>query len=106
MAKGKQARRPDIRADHHVARHCNNQWLDIDPKTQAIRGVFPAAFELRVKINETYLSLNWFEYFQADLPGQYRAIVEALRRKRTVGARTAIARLNSERSLLQELRAA
>ena len=39
--------------------------------------------------------MNWFEYFQTDLSGQYKEIVKALRAKRTVAKDSGLARLNS-----------
>lgn len=91
----KQQRRPDVPVEHHVARHCNFQCIDHDPLTGAVRGLFPAAFELKTAKKEPYLSLNWFEYFDCDLSDQYKRIVVALKAKRNVPAGSAIARLNA-----------
>lgn len=96
MAKKlKQRPRPDINEHHHVARHCNHQRLDRDPTTGEVRGVFPQEFELRPWLNEEYLSLNWFEYFECELAEQYQKILATLRKKRKVHGDSAIARLNA-----------
>jgi hypothetical protein len=94
--KPKQERRPDVPDDDHVARHCNPQRVIRNPITRAIMGVFPQAFELRIKINENYLSTHWMEFFTADTGTQFCAVVQALRDKgRDVTRQSAIARLNA-----------
>jgi hypothetical protein len=97
MARGKpkQTRRPDVPHAHHVARHCNPQRVIRDQVTGQVRGVWPEAFELRVKKNEEYLSVHWMEYFATDTGTQFRDVVKALRKKRDVAPNSAIARLNA-----------
>lgn len=90
----KQVRRPDVPPQDHVARHCNPQRVIRDPKTDKITGTHPAAFALRDKEGEPYLSLYWMEFFHQGVPEQFRSVVAALRRKRTVRPRSAIARLS------------
>jgi hypothetical protein len=91
-----QHRRQDVPNSDHVARYCNPQRVIRDPKTQAIRGLFPQAFELRQKIKETYLSVHWMESFAAGVDAQFKKVVAALRKKhpnvKTFGA---FARLNA-----------
>lgn len=91
-----QVRRPDVLATHHIARHCNPQRVIRNPITRAVEGVFPQAFELRQKIKEQYLSIHQMEYFSTEIDSQFRGVIGALRKKgRTVGANSAIARLNA-----------
>ncbi|MGH7782365.1 MAG: hypothetical protein ACREO5_00750, partial [Candidatus Binatia bacterium] len=66
----KQKRRPDIPDNHHVARHCNPQRIILSLDTDAIEGVFPSAFELRIELKEQYLSTHWMEFFGADIETQ------------------------------------
>jgi hypothetical protein len=66
-----------------------------DPKTRAITGLVPQAFELRQKINETYLSTHWMESFAAVVDAQFKRVIAALRKKHTNGRPLgAFARLN------------
>ena len=76
-----QRRRPDVPNSDHVARYCNPQLVIRDPKTQAIIGLFPQAFELRQKIRETYLSTHWMESFAEVVDAQFKRVVAALRKK-------------------------
>jgi hypothetical protein len=82
----------------HIARYCNRQRVIRDPLTGEILGVYPQAFELRPKINETYLSTHWMEFPQASQQGveaQFRSAVAALRSKHPdVRPEAAFARLN------------
>ena len=95
MPKTKQKRR-DVPSAHHLARHCNSQRVIRDPTTRDIKGVWPEAFELRVTLNEKYLSTHWMEYFSSnDIEKQFKEVVKALRVKRNVGANSAIARLQA-----------
>ena len=48
----------DIRDEHHVARYCSGSQHDGGK-------VLPTAFQLR-RPGETYLSVNWLEYFGLD----------------------------------------
>lgn len=54
MVQG-QPGRHELRASHHVARHCRGRDIRNDGT------VSPAAFEVRP--GEEYLSTNWLEYF-------------------------------------------
>lgn len=92
----KQRRRPDVPNTDHVARYCNSQRVIRDPKTQAITGVFPQAFELRQKIKETYLSTHWMEFFAAVVDAQFKKVIAALRKKHpNVRPLGAFAKLNA-----------
>ena len=93
--KPKQVRRPDVPHADHVARHCNPQRVIRYPITGEVQGVFPEAFELRIKMNEEYLSAHWMEYFSPDIAAQFLEVVKALRKKRDVVPNSAIARLNA-----------
>lgn len=86
--------RPDVPNAHHIARHCNPQRLIFHPDTGALEGVYPQEFELRVHKGEDYLSVHQMETFAADLLGQFKGVIVALRTKRTVAGKSAIARLN------------
>jgi hypothetical protein len=89
-----QRRREDVPNRDHIARYCNPQRVIHDPRTQAITGVFPQAFELR--FGETYLSTHWMESFGVNVDIQFRAVVAALRRKHpNVKPKGAFARLNA-----------
>ena len=91
-----QRRRPDVPNSDHVARYCNPQLVIRDPKTQAIIGLFPQAFELREKIKETYLSTHWMESFAEVVDAQFKRVVAALRKKHpSVRPLGAFARLNA-----------
>ena len=89
------AHRP-IDKQHHVARLCGHQRLQRDPVSGEIVAVWPAAFELRVKENETYLSANWLEYFVGDVLEQLCQALAVLRgkMKRKIGPQSALLRLN------------
>ena len=54
----------------------NPQRVIRDPKTQAITGLFPQAFELRPKIKETYLSTHWMEFFAAVVDAQFKKFLQ------------------------------
>jgi len=54
-----------IKDAHHVVRHCPRNRT-IRTKEGVVVGVIPRLFELRAKINETYLSASYFEYFDGD----------------------------------------
>ncbi len=95
MAKQKQRRRSTCRAPTTSPGIATTRGWFRDPATKEIKGVFPQAFELRVKIGERYLSLNWFEFFGDTVPAQYRGVVAALRDKRNVTPRCGIVRLNA-----------
>ena len=74
----------DLSEDHHIVRYCNRQLVEYDPVTGEIRGVFPAAFELRSKIKEEYLSVGWFEYFTGDSQARYKEHLKAFRSRLAV----------------------
>ena len=93
--KPKQVRRPDVPDDHNVARHCHHQRIIRDLESGDITGVFPQEFELRLTKKETYLSMNWLEFFPGNLDAQFKAVVAALRAKRKVVGRSAIARIRA-----------
>ncbi len=95
MAKTtKQVRRPDVPHTDHVARYCNNQRVERDPKTKAVTGVLPQAFELN--LGETYLSSYWMEVLNANLDVQFKAVLAALRKKHLgIKSNGAFARLNA-----------
>lgn len=85
----------------HVARYCNPQRVIRDPRTLAVTGVRPQAFELRPEIKETYLSTYWMEFppsDQATVDTQFRTVLTTLRRKHpNVRSNGAFARLNAGR---------
>ncbi len=92
--KRKQVRR-DVLQEHHVARYCNSQVVDRDPENNAIRGVFPQAFELKTNRGEEYLSLCQFEYFAGTLDAQFKSVLMVFRDKiANVRSASAIVRLN------------
>lgn len=68
LKKGK-----DLPDEHHVIRHVPWTKLRKDEDENVI-GFLPQAFELRP--DETYLSVNWLEYFDGD---QQQRIQEAVR---------------------------
>jgi hypothetical protein len=95
-APKKQSRRADVPNEQHIARYCNPQRVIRDPITKEILGVQPWAFELRQKLNETYLSTHWMEFFSADSDKQFKAVLAALRVKhRGVVAQAAFVKLNA-----------
>ena len=94
MAKPpKQLRRPDVPNSDHVARYCNPQRVERDPRTKVVTGVFPQAFELRP--NEGYLSTYWMEAFVGDIDFRFKAVLGALRKKYQVKPDGAFAQLNA-----------
>lgn len=99
MGKTRQIRRDVPNADN-VARYCNPQMVIRDPETDELLGVFPQAFALRTRINETYLSLTWLEYFGRDLPvdKQFKEVLKAVRAKhKGIKPSGVFARLNAGR---------
>jgi hypothetical protein len=94
--KNAKQKRRDVPGADHLARHCNSQRVIRDLITREIKGVWPEAFELRVTLNETYLSTHWMEYFlRDDIDKQFKEVVKALRKKREVKANSAVARLKA-----------
>lgn len=82
--------------ENHVARYCNPQQVIRNPETDAIEGVFPQAFALRIEKNELYLSTHWMEFFSNEVGGEFQAVVTALCNKKfKVKPRGAVAKLNA-----------
>lgn len=48
--------------EDHVSRHVPYRRLHRDDDDNPV-GILPQAFEMRIKINEKALSVNWLEYF-------------------------------------------
>lgn len=88
-------RRNDVPANEHVARYCHPQRVIRDAATGTVTGLFPEVFKLRTHQNETYLSLNHFEYFVGDTDHQYREILAVMRIKFKRPPEPVIARLNA-----------
>jgi hypothetical protein len=89
--------RRDVPTTDHVARYCNPQRVKRNPKTRAITGIFPQAFELRPHLNppETYLSTYWMEVFSDTLSEQYKGVLAALEKKhKGIAPLSAFARLH------------
>ena len=70
----------------HVMRYVPWSRLITD-ETGNILGIFPHAFQLRG--GETYLSVNWIEYFEGDSERRKCASVLAFRRTLQVGPKSA-----------------
>lgn len=82
MAKKTKQERRDVPPTDHVARYCNPQSVIRDPESGVIIGLFPDAFELRTRVEETYLSTHWMEYFDTnDGSKQFKRALAALRAK-------------------------
>jgi len=60
----------------HVVRLVDYKRQERDPHTDAFRGIFPAAFELR-DIDKGALSVTWVEYFKSQ-DDPVRAAIEAI----------------------------
>jgi hypothetical protein len=95
------AKRNDVPSGDHVARYCHPQRIIWDPVTGDLKGLFPAVFKLRDHLPkpETYISLNHFEHFGADIDNQFREILSVMRKKFKNPPEPVVARLNSGRIL-------
>ena len=73
----------------HVVRHIPATMVDRDPNTNAVRGCFPQAFELRK--NEEYLSTSWLEFFCGSFLECIAAVAAAMSKTRKIGPQHAFA---------------
>lgn len=64
----------NVNDGEHIARYCGFQKLVHEP----VLSVTPAAFELRSRAGETYLSVNLCEHYTGPRPSQLRAILSDL----------------------------
>lgn len=75
------ARYSQLKHDQHVVRRCGYQVIERDRATNSVRGLFPAAMQLRREINEQYLSANWLEHCEGTKAERLKAIVAIHREK-------------------------
>jgi len=68
----------NIPEEDHVVRHAPYSKLIRDKDDNTI-GVLPQAFELRLEAGESYLSVNWLEYFSDGKSSRIEALVKDFR---------------------------
>ena len=77
--KSRQQRVPNLASDNRIARWCGHQKLDRDPVTHSVRGIIPQALELRLHLNESYISASWLEFHSGDDLSRLRKVAAVYR---------------------------
>jgi len=67
--------------EHHVSRHVPYKKLIRDESDEPV-GVLPQAFEMRQKLGEKALSVNWLEYFDSHHDDNIVRMVKSFRKSR------------------------
>lgn len=67
--------------EHHVVRRCGFQTIERDSVTNQIVGLYPRLMQLRVGLDEKYLSVNLLEHCPGSRNDRLRAVVAIHRAK-------------------------
>ncbi len=69
-----------LRIEDHVSRYAHPKKVIRDENEEPV-SLTPQAFEMRVKLNEESLSVNWLEFFGGDHSSNIRETIQSFRKQ-------------------------